>query len=592
MAPEKEEIIRQNIDYCLPRLVEQLEASLNSVAAADQEQMIEAELEKVRGHMVNEDMYPAFAFPLFNTQTGGEYTILAGGALTEQRKGGNDLAKVKCKLANSQWGASELSESDFDKYVLLKILEAYETHLQGRLKFSELPVWVKVLLRQEGVSEDELATLRGVDCGFDKWLLDQHPYYWVDTVNRSGLHWVRHDGVLRVHYRSEEDYKKIKKAKEEIWRQQIKRFLEPMKEDFLERLKRSREKQTLIEQEIEITRRHISGTNQSEVFALAGQWFSFNSTLVKGGKQTHLAAYYQKWIVSGEEDEMDYVGPKDEEIYDKCRPQIGAYVFANYLSFLEKAPITQQRFGERLGKEISHLLELDVKRIRENLADQLKRTTREEVERWVRTENQKHVDYLSNDGYTRVRRDLLHSEERALLAAKDLAGLINMSEDGAVNWLNEFDFARMLFSGIDYLPNGIEHLKGWKYTGTFKATREALKHHVAVLEYTNFLTTPVNVGERVASKTLALYCFYRESQGEYPELEGLTRKAKNEKIAFQYGLSYNAFRQDVSLMQKREERLSDNNLFRYSQVLEMLADFPKAKKMAEDELKILENRRG
>ena len=103
------------------------------MAAADQEQMIRAELEKIRGHMVNEDMYPAFAFPLLNTQTGREYTILAGGALTEQRKGGNDLAKLKRKLANSQWGASALSESDFDKYVLLQILEAYRDHLRERL---------------------------------------------------------------------------------------------------------------------------------------------------------------------------------------------------------------------------------------------------------------------------------------------------------------------------------------------------------------------------------------------------------------------------------------------------------------------------
>lgn len=92
----------------------------------------------------------------------------------------------------------------------------------------------------------------------------------------------------------------------------------------------------------------------------------------------------------------------------------------------------------------------------------------------------------------------------------------------------------------------------------------------------------------IPSKTLALWCFYRESKGEYPELEGMNRKQIAEKIAKEYGLSSNHFRQDLSAMKSKETRLVRENIPRIHQVIEMLADFPKSLQYAQDELKILQ----
>jgi hypothetical protein len=94
---------------------------------------------------------------------------------------------------------------------------------------------------------------------------------------------------------------------------------------------------------------------------------------------------------------------------------------------------------------------------------------------------------------------------------------------------------------------------------------------------------------KIPSKTLALYVFYRESKNEYPELEGMNRKQISEKLADEFGLSANHFRQDLAMMKQKEKRLVRENILRFSAVIELLDNYPNAKKYAEDELKMLEN---
>jgi hypothetical protein len=146
MNAEQKEIIEEYIEYALPILSQDLDEKLAIVPHfEDRKRMIEAEIEKVNRHMTDKEMIAMFVFPFlsgarilsfspFSLQLGDnkQGNGLAGGTLSGLLN--NSLAELYHKLANSDWGAGKLEETDYGKYALLQVLKAYKLFLEIRLK--------------------------------------------------------------------------------------------------------------------------------------------------------------------------------------------------------------------------------------------------------------------------------------------------------------------------------------------------------------------------------------------------------------------------------------------------------------------------
>lgn len=195
------------------------------------------------------------------------------------------------------------------------------------------------------------------------------------------------------------------------------------------------------------------------------------------------------------------------------------------------------------------------------------------------------TDESLTDGYT------LHNPDGEDVIFSNLIGRI--LQDGKP--LNEFPhwYNKLIVQGED----------ARKYVEPEHEDSRKVNHAIAVhvlYRYKHFLENraadssvkSASTGENIPSKTLALFCFYRESQGEYPELEGLNRKQIAEKIAYENNLSPNHFRQDLSAMQDKSKRLVRENIPRIQQAIGMLTDYKKSLKYAQDELQILQVRKG